>query len=82
MLWGREPVLYLTLVEVTLALAAGFGLDLSGRQITLIVAFTAAVLGVVTRQRVTPAGRAQERVVRAFRAGGRVCGHQPDPHKS
>jgi hypothetical protein len=71
MLWGREPVLYLTLVEVSLALAVGFGLELSGHQVTLIVAFIAGVLGIVARQRVTPAGLAQVRVDQAFRAGQR-----------
>lgn len=82
MLWGREPVLYLTLVEVTLALAAGFGLGLSGHQITLIVAFIAAVLGIVTRQQVTPAGQARERADQAYKAGQRSLGDQVDRSRS
>ncbi len=82
MLWGREPVLYLTLVEVSLALAVGFGLQLSGHQVTLIVALIAAVLGIVTRQRVTPAGLAQVRVDQAFRAGQRQQGPQAERSES
>lgn len=53
-LWGREPAAVLAAVQAVLALAVGFGLDLSGEQVSLIVAASAAVLGLVTRSRVTP----------------------------
>jgi hypothetical protein len=51
-LWGREPALILALVQSGIALAVGFGLDLTGEQVALILAFTAALLGVVTRHEV------------------------------
>ena len=53
-LFGREPVLYLALAQATLALAVGFGLGLTGEQVSAILAFTATVLGLITRFRVTP----------------------------
>ncbi len=53
-LFGREPVLYLALVQAALALAVGFGLGLTGEQVAGLMAFAAAVLGVVTRSRVSP----------------------------
>jgi hypothetical protein len=49
-----EPALVLGLVQAAVALAVGFGLDLSGEQVALLVAFTAAALSVVTRSQVTP----------------------------
>ena len=51
---GREPALWLTAVQMILALAIGFGLDISTEQLGLIMAATAAVLGLVTRSQVTP----------------------------
>ena len=53
-LFGREPVLYLALVQAALALDVGFGLGLTGEQVAGLMAFAAAVLGVVTRSRVSP----------------------------
>ena len=53
-LFGREPVLYLALVQAALALAVGFGLGLTGEQVAGLMAFAAAVLGAVTRSRVSP----------------------------
>ena len=52
-LWGREPALILGLVQAAIALAVGLGLDLSAEQTALILAFTAALLAVVTRSQVT-----------------------------
>lgn len=52
--FGREPVMWLAIVQTGLALAAGFGLHLTGEQIALIMAFSAAVLGFVARSQVTP----------------------------
>lgn len=54
-IFGREPALILAAIQAALALAVGFGLNLSAEQITLILAFSAAVFGVITRQNVTPA---------------------------
>lgn len=51
---GREPILILAAVQATIALVAAFGLQLSAEQIAALVAFSAAVLGVIARQRVTP----------------------------
>jgi hypothetical protein len=54
-LWGREPAMILAAVQAVIALAVGFGLPVSPAQVALIVAFTAAALGVVTRSQVSPA---------------------------
>ncbi len=54
MIWNREPVLVLAVVQAFLALLVGFGVDLTGEQVALVTAFTAAVLGFVARQKVTP----------------------------
>ena len=53
-LWGREPAALLAALQAILALAVGFGLDISTEQMGLIVAALAAVLGFVTRSQVTP----------------------------
>ena len=53
-LWGREPALILGLVQAGLALAIGFGLNLSGDQVALIMAFSSALVAVIVRQNVTP----------------------------
>lgn len=54
-LWDREPALILGVIQAGLALAVGFGLGLSGEQVALILAFSAAVLSLITRSKVTPA---------------------------
>lgn len=53
-LWNREPAAVLAVVQAGLALGIGFGLSLTTEQMSLILAFTAAVLGLVTRSKVTP----------------------------
>lgn len=53
-LWGREPALILGLVQAILALAISFGADLDANEVGAILAVTAAILAVVTRQSVTP----------------------------
>lgn len=53
-LWGREPALILGAVQTLLALAVGFGLNISTEQVALILAASAAVLSVVVRSQVTP----------------------------
>ena len=51
---GREPALILAALQAALALAIGFGLKLSAEQTALIMAFAAAVAGLIVRQNVTP----------------------------
>ena len=58
-IFGREPVMYMAIIQAGLALAAGFGLNLDGQQIALIMAFAAAVLGFIARSQVTPTDKTQ-----------------------
>lgn len=53
----EEPVMVLEIVQAALALIVGFGIGLSGEQVALIMAFSATVVGFLTRQRVTPLAR-------------------------
>ena len=53
-IWGREPALILGLVQAALALAIGFGLKLTPEQFGLVMAFTATLLSVIVRSKVTP----------------------------
>lgn len=53
-MFNREPALILAAVQAVLAVAIGFGLDVSPEQLSLILAATAAVLGLITRSRVEP----------------------------
>jgi low affinity Fe/Cu permease len=46
--FGREPVFYLAFFAIVLKLAAGFGLDVSADQQTVINAALAAVVGVIS----------------------------------
>lgn len=54
-IFGREPAMVLALVQVAIALVIAFGLNLSNVQVGAIVAFSAVVLGLITRSKVTPA---------------------------
>ena len=54
MIFNREPALILAAVQAVLAVAIGFGVDITTEQLALILAATAAVLGLVTRSKVTP----------------------------
>ena len=54
-LFGREPALIIGAVGAIIALAIGFGVNVSTDQFGLIMAAVAAVLAVVTRTQVTPA---------------------------
>lgn len=51
---GREPVLWLAAVNAIVALAVGFGLDLTNEQQALIQGAVTAVLALVARGQVTP----------------------------
>lgn len=50
----NEPVFVQGLIQAALALAIAFGLKLSPGQIGAILAFTAALLSLITRSVVTP----------------------------
>ncbi len=51
----QEPVLFQALIQATIALLTGFQvIEISEEQFGLLMAFTAALLGVVTRKVVTP----------------------------
>lgn len=52
----EEPALVLGAIQALVAMAVGFGLDITAEQVGLIVAASAAVLSVVTRSQVTPSG--------------------------
>lgn len=54
MMFGREPALILGVIQAGLALGVGFGLNLSTEQMGLLMAFSAALLAVITRSQVTP----------------------------
>jgi len=49
-----EPALFLGMVEALLALAIGFGFDLTPQQFALIMAALTTVLAFAVRQQVTP----------------------------
>ena len=53
-LWNREPALILAVVQTGLALGMGFGLTVTVEQMALMMAFTSALLGVLTRSQVSP----------------------------
>lgn len=54
MIFNREPALILAALQAIIAVAIGFGLNLTPEQVALIVAAVAAIFGVVTRSRVSP----------------------------
>lgn len=60
-LWGREPALLIGLANALLALAIGFGANITPEQVGLILAAATAVLAVVVRQNVTPTTGARHR---------------------
>ena len=51
---NREPAIIIALVQTAIALVVSFGFDLTVEQVGAIVAVSAAILGVVTRSKVTP----------------------------
>ena len=54
MVFGREPALFLGMIAAILAVAMGFGLDISAEQLGLIMAGVVAVVSFCVRQSVTP----------------------------
>lgn len=59
-IWGREPALILGLVQAGLAMAVGFGLNLDGQQVALVMTFAAAVVSVIVRRKITPGSGSAE----------------------
>ena len=58
MIFEREPAIILGLVNTALALILSFGVSLSADQIGAILAFSSALIALITRQVVTsPATR-------------------------
>lgn len=53
-MFGREPVLWMALIQAILAVAVGFGLHWTGEQVALVTALAAAILAFVSRSQVTP----------------------------
>lgn len=51
---NQEPVAFQGLIQASLALAVSFGTALSSGQVGAILGFSAAVLAVLTRSRVSP----------------------------
>lgn len=54
MVFGREPVMWLAVVQAALAALIAFGFDLSADQTAGVMALSAAVLGFIARAQVTP----------------------------
>jgi hypothetical protein len=67
-LYGRQPVMLLALLQAGLAMLMGFGLHLTGDQVALVVAFSAALLGVLTQTQVTPMATLPDHVAAAVNA--------------
>lgn len=54
MIFNREPVMFLAVIQAVLALVVSFGGDLSAEQVGTITAVAAAVLGLWARSKVSP----------------------------
>ncbi len=52
-IWKAEPTMILAVVSAGIALAIGFGAHITTQQMGLIMAFVAAVLGLINRSQVT-----------------------------
>jgi len=46
--------MFMAVIQAGIALAAAFGLNLDGVQVAALTAFSAAVLGLIARSKVTP----------------------------
>jgi len=57
---AHEPALLIGFVQAAIVLAVSFGLNLDEGQTAAILAFTAALLSVITRQQVTPVAKLEE----------------------
>lgn len=56
-MFGREPALILGALTALIALAVGFGLDVTEEQVGLILAAVSAVMALIIRSQVTPVRR-------------------------
>lgn len=56
-LLNREPAMVMAALQAAVALVTVFGLNLSAEQIGAIMGFSAAVLGLIVRNRVTPVAK-------------------------
>ena len=56
-LWNREPVMVMALIQSGVALGISFGVGLTAEQVGAIMAFSAAVVGFITRTQVSPGGK-------------------------
>lgn len=56
MIWNREPVLFFAVVQALIICATSFGVDLTVEQSGSIELLTLAVLSLIVRHKVTPAG--------------------------
>lgn len=74
-IFGREPAVIVGAVNALIALAVGFGLDLTPEQVGLLNAAAAAVLAVVVRQAVVPVDRHEEQLDHL----NAIYGALPDP---
>ena len=54
MIFNREPVAILAVIQTALALITAFGFNLSGEQVGAIVAVSSAVLALIARSKVAP----------------------------
>lgn len=59
-LWSAEPTMVLSVVSAGIALAIGFGANITTQQMGLIMAFAAAVLGLINRSQVTSPASLQQ----------------------
>jgi hypothetical protein len=51
-IWKAEPTMILAVVSAGISLGVGFGLHITTQQMGLIMAFAAAVLGLINRSQV------------------------------
>lgn len=72
LVFGREPVLIMALVQALVSTVVVFGLDLTTAQSTAIIALAGAILAVIARQSVTPVTKLPEVVVGVEDAEGNV----------
>jgi len=54
MIFNREPVMFLGVLQAVLAMLVAFAFPLSGEQVGAIMAVAAAILSFVARSQVTP----------------------------
>ncbi len=53
-IWGREPVLILAFIQAMIALLSVFVLHWNAEQTGVMMAFAAAILGLIARSQVSP----------------------------